>query len=76
MIALCTGQPSVRHDGDRIIATIPSGNSEIEIALNYGQATRLGETIVRAARAAIYADNVAASAEIVPLKPKRGRKSR
>lgn len=71
---LATGTPHVRQDGDRIIATIPSGNSEIEIALNYGQATRLGETMVRCVRAAIYSDNETASAEIVALKRTRKRK--
>jgi hypothetical protein len=68
---LATGAPQVRQDGDRIIATIPSGNSEVEIALNYGQATRLGELMVREVRKAINADNVAASGEIVPFKRKR-----
>jgi hypothetical protein len=68
---LATGTPQVRQDGDRIIATIPSGNTEIEFALNSGQATRLAETMIRVVRQAIYEDNVTASAEIVPLTRKR-----
>jgi hypothetical protein len=68
---LATGTPQVRQDGDRIIATVPSGSSEIEIALNYGQATRLAETMIRVVRQAIYEDNATASAEIVTLSRKR-----
>ncbi|MBU1254032.1 MAG: hypothetical protein KKE69_06510 [Alphaproteobacteria bacterium] len=68
---LATGAPHVRQDGERIVATIPSGNSEIEIALNYGQATRLAETMIRLVRQAIYEDNQTASAEIVPFKRKQ-----
>ncbi|OBX20284.1 hypothetical protein A9995_00695 [Erythrobacter sp. QSSC1-22B] len=73
MIALCTGRPVIKQDGDRIIATIPSGNGEVEIALNFGQATCLGEGMVRLAREAVSNQNIAASAKILPLKRKTKR---
>jgi hypothetical protein len=76
MIAFCTGQPRVVRDGDRILATIPSGRDEIVIALNFGQASRLSETMIRTANLAIYESNVAA-APVLPLRPTpKGRRKR
>jgi hypothetical protein len=76
MMTLCTGQPSVRCEREHIIATIPSGSGEVEIALSYGQATLLGECMAREAREAICSRNVAASAEVVAFKRPRGNRRR
>lgn len=74
MIALCTGQPAAKQDGERIIVTVPSGRGWVEIAFTFAEARNLGAMLLHVAANAVVKSNRAASAEVVRLKPKRRRK--
>lgn len=65
MIALCTGTPSAKAEGDHIIATIPSGEGVVQIALTPHQAIHLNRLIGRAAISQLEQARV--TAEVVPF---------
>lgn len=73
---LATEAPSVTFDGDRIVASFPSGRETIEISLTINQATHLSLTAERARCQAFLAiqESNGRGAQIVPFrKPKRSR---
>lgn len=57
MTYLATGGATAKIDGDKIIVSIPTGNTVLEIAMTYGEAQRLGQFTVITATDAIQAAN-------------------
>lgn len=65
MIALCTDAPSAKLDGERVIATVPSGAGMVEIAFTPHQAIHLFRDLRSAALGCI---DKARSATVVGFK--------
>lgn len=65
MMQLATGRATAKNDGDFIVATIPSGGSEIEISFSPHNAIALAQAIRKAALAEIQP---AREAEVVEFR--------
>lgn len=76
MIALCTGDPTAKVEGEQIVMSFPSGADEVQIALTLHQATYMWNSAKRTVLAALDGDGFAApkSAEIVQFPKKRRAK--
>ena len=47
MIALATGNPSAKIDGDRILVSFPSGGDKVQVSLSLNQVLNLSQVTHR-----------------------------
>lgn len=74
MITLATATPSASWNGSHVILSIPSGEDTVEVAISLRDGELCSRSIAEACREGFVA-RVTASAQVVPFKPKRRRKS-
>jgi hypothetical protein len=71
MLLLATGAPSANHTDDRIIITVPNGDTPVSISFTLNEALVLAEMTKRAAVRALDEHHEQARANLITFPSKR-----
>ena len=71
MLILCTARPDAKFDGERVIVTIPNGDSDLQIALTVHEATALSKRTGFACNSVV--DACRSQAELIAFPQAAGR---
>jgi hypothetical protein len=71
VIALCTGDPDVKREGDQFEVEFPSGDGFVRVAISRHQLFRLAHRSQVVSYVANHGDQVRQSAEVMSLKRRR-----